>query len=154
MPKDLFFSGKITRDRQLLVLVQQLNDTSTAVSEMFVFPSWLKDGCFTPVIPSTFMKEGGRGEGQFPIFVPFIKKFKAFSATTYIFPSIFICPELCAWSLPAAREVEKVIPAMESGMEESLGNYCWVSQLIVSSLDVTNSMGETLNSDNYGKKKN
>lgn len=75
MPKDLFFSGKITRDRQLLVLVQQLNDTRAAVSEMFVFPSWLKDGCFTSVIPSTLMKEVG--EGQFPIFVSFIKKFKA-----------------------------------------------------------------------------
>lgn len=120
MPKDLFFSGKMTRDRQLLVLVQQLNDVRTAVSEMFVFPSWFKDGCFTPVIPSTFMKEGGKG--QFPIFVPLNKKFKAFLATTYIFPPIFICPELCTWSLLAAREVEKVNPAMESGMEEGLGN--------------------------------
>lgn len=76
MPKDLFFSGKITRDRQLLVLVQQLNDTSTAVSEMFVFPSWLKDGCFTPVIPSTFMKEGGGG-GAVPYICPFYQEIQS-----------------------------------------------------------------------------
>lgn len=81
-----------------------------------------------------------RGEGAFPIFVPFIKKFKAFLATTYIFLPVFICPELCTWSLLAAREVEKVNHAMESGMEEGLENYYWVSQLIVSSLDVTNNL--------------
>lgn len=69
MPKDLFFSGKMTRDRQLLVLVQQLNDIRTAVSEMFVFPSWLKDGFFTPVILSIFMKEVRGGAG--PYFCPF-----------------------------------------------------------------------------------
>lgn len=39
MHKDLFFSHKMTRDRQLLVLVQRLNDVRTGVSEIFVFPS-------------------------------------------------------------------------------------------------------------------
>ena len=83
---------------------------------------------------------GRSGKGQFPVFVPFIKKFKVLSGTIYIFPPLSICPELCTWPPPASREVEEVIPAMEVGMEEGLGNEYWVSWLIVSTIDATDSL--------------
>lgn len=86
----------------------------------------------SPVVPSTFIEEVGKG--QFPVFVPFMKKSKAFPSTTYLFPVISNSPPL------AARKVERISPTVETGKKKSLGNECLVSQLIVSTIDALNNL--------------
>lgn len=138
MHKDLFFSHKMTRDRQLLVLVQRLNDVRTGVSEIFVFPSQLKDRCFNSSYSIYF--DGRSGRGAVPCICPFYQEIQSVPTITYIFPLISNCPELCTWPSPPAREVEKVGPTMEAGKEEALVRMSWASQLIVFTVEVTNDL--------------
>lgn len=66
------------------------------------------------------MEKSGKGE---VLCILFIKKSKAFSATTHIFPPLSICPERCIWSPLAVGEVVKVSLTMEAGKKEGFGEY-------------------------------
>lgn len=125
----------MTRYRKVLIFIQQLN-VRTAVSKMFVFPSWLKNRCLNSLFHLLSWKKWERGSSLYP----FYQETKSVFSNHLHISTFLYLPRTVHLVTYSCRGSCKLSPTMEAGKKKGLGNECWVSQSMVSIIDATNSL--------------